>query len=551
VGAPSTGEVSSDAATVDAARSLGASRSGAWTIPLLVVVCTAGLAIWAIEPWPLGVFQDDGLYAILGKAIASGEGFRYLNLPDSPAATHYPPGYPLVLAMLWRLFPAFPANTAVFLFANVAFLCAAATGAWSFGQRRLGLSAGSSAAAALATVACVPALTFGVFVLSEPLFMALLFPVLLASERAADSGAPRDAALAGLLAGVLAMVRTMGIWVAPALVTVLVLRRRRAAAVVALAAMALTLVPWQIWVALHASDVPPVIVGKYGSYGGWLSSAISTEGPAFVVRVVWKNLGVLRANLWEMLGAPEALSRVAVMIATAAAVAVVAVLAVGTRHWVRRAPVTVCFVALYLAIVLIWPFEPTRFVWALLPLTGLAAAVTARSIINWRPNVMTGRTLRFATLGLMLIMATGYTVYNVRGFAHRSWTTGPRGFAARATPLVNWVRRATQPGDLLATDDDALVHLYSGRRTIPVGTFTPQEYLEGQSYDFATGQLELLLREFRPRYVLCGSAHCAMAARNLSLREPPLLRLVTPLERGVVFESVAASFAHAAYTRTP
>jgi hypothetical protein len=61
----------------------------------------------------------------------------------------------------------------------------------------------------------------------------------------------------------------------------------------------------------------------------------------------------------------------------------------------------------------------------------------------------------------------------------------------------------------------------------------------GQSYEFATGQLALLIREFNPRYVLCGSAHCAVAANNLLNRQPPLLRLVTPLARGVVFEVLA------------
>jgi hypothetical protein len=525
-----------DVTAIDASRVTAAPRL-AGAVPLLVAVCTAAVAIWAIEPWPVGVFQDDGIYAMLGKAIASGEGFHYLNLPDAPAATHYPPGYPLVLAMLWRLFPEFPANTAVFLFANVAFLCAAAVGVWSFGQQRLRLSSGIAATAALATVACVPVLMFGVFVLSEPLFLALLFPVLIAGERAADSGAPRDAALAGLLAGVLAMVRTMGVWVAVAIVIVLLLRRRRLASGVALAATALTLVPWQIWVAVHAGDVPPVIVGKYGSYGGWLSSAIRAEGPAFVVDVVLKNLAILRVNLWDMLGAPELLAR-PVLLATAGFVAAIALLAVGARQWFKTAPVTVCFVALYMAVVLAWPFEPTRFVWALLPLIGLAGAVAARSILQWHPLSMAGRTIRLSAIAAMLLMATGYAAYNARGFAQRSWTTAPRLFASRATPLVDWARRATQPGDLLATDDDALIHLYSGRKTIPVATFTPQEYLHGQSYDFATEQLEVLLRDFRPRYVLCGSAHCAVAASKLQKREPPLLRLVTPLERGVVYESV-------------
>jgi hypothetical protein len=518
--------------------------AGARITPLVVAVCTAALAMWAIEPWPVGVFQDDGLYAILGKALASGEGFRYLNLPGSPGATHYPPGYPLVLAILWRLFPAFPANTAVFVFANVGFLSAAAVGAWYFGHRRLGLRSSAAAVVALATVACVPALTFGVFVLSEPLFMALLLPVLLVSERAVDSGSPRDAALAGLLAGLLAMVRSIGVFVVPALVLVLLLRRRWAAAGVALMTAVLTLMPWQIWVAAHAEDVPAVLVGKYGSYSGWLSNAVSAEGAAFVAQVVWKNFGVLRANLWEMLGGgTEVPGQGIVLLATAAAIAVLALLATGAREWARRAPVTVCFTAMYMAIVLAWPFEPTRFVWVLLPLFGLAAAIGARTIVRRRPDALAGRVTRVAALAVVLLLATGYVVYNGRGFATRTWTTGPRFFAERASPLVEWARRATRPEDLLATDDDALVHLYSGRRTIPVGTFTPQEYLGGQSYDFATGQLEVLLREFQPRYVLCGSAHCAIAANNLLQRQPAILRLVTPLERGVVFERVDASLA--------
>jgi hypothetical protein len=519
-----------------------ATRTGTRVAPLLVAVLTAAVAIWAIEPWPVGVFQDDGLYTILGKSLARGDGFRYLNLPGAPSATHYPPGYPLLLAILWRLFPAFPANTAVFVFVNVAFLSVTAVGAWYFGHRRLGLGSNAAAIAALATVACVPALTFGVFVLSEPMFMALLLPVLLVGERAVDRGTMRDAAIAGLLAGLLALVRTLGAIVAPALVLVLALRRRWAAAAAAFAGAAVSIAPWQAWVGQHAGDVPPLLAGKYGSYGGWLSSAVSAEGPAFVVQVVMKNLGVLRANLWEMLGGgTDTPAPVIVLVATVAAFAVLALLGIGAREVARRAPVTVAFAAMYLGIVLAWPFEPTRFVWVLLPIIGVVAAVGARTIVRWRPASFPGQAARIAAMGAMLLLAAGYATYNARGFVGRIWTIGPQSFVQRASPLVDFALRGTGPDDLLATDDDALVHLYSGRRTIPVGTFTPQEYLVAQSYDFATEQLEDLLREFQPRFVLCGSAHCAIAANNLLQRQPAILRLVTPLERGVVFERLEPS----------
>ena len=80
------------------------------TIGVLVAAVALAIALVAVPNWPAGVFQDDGIYVILGKALATGEGYRYLNLPGAPYATHYPPGYPLFLALLWRVSPQFPQN---------------------------------------------------------------------------------------------------------------------------------------------------------------------------------------------------------------------------------------------------------------------------------------------------------------------------------------------------------------------------------------------------------------------------------------------------------
>ena len=47
---------------------------------------------------------DGAGYAILGEALASGRGYREINLPDSPRHAHFPPGYPAALALVWRSF---------------------------------------------------------------------------------------------------------------------------------------------------------------------------------------------------------------------------------------------------------------------------------------------------------------------------------------------------------------------------------------------------------------------------------------------------------------
>ncbi|MBC7897587.1 MAG: hypothetical protein H7066_19360, partial [Cytophagaceae bacterium] len=65
----------------------GASRVRA-LIPLGLGVLAATCVMLAIGPWPVGVFQDDGIYVVLAKSLATGEGYRFLQMPGAPNATH-------------------------------------------------------------------------------------------------------------------------------------------------------------------------------------------------------------------------------------------------------------------------------------------------------------------------------------------------------------------------------------------------------------------------------------------------------------------------------
>lgn len=59
--------------------------------------------LWAQSDALVGVFYDDGIYVTAGKALAEGQGYRHIHLPDAPPDVHHPPLYPLVLALAWRL----------------------------------------------------------------------------------------------------------------------------------------------------------------------------------------------------------------------------------------------------------------------------------------------------------------------------------------------------------------------------------------------------------------------------------------------------------------
>src|SRR5882672_5362187 len=105
-------------------------RATAWWSLALIGLAALGFAmgVLIIDGAPVGVFADDAFYVMLARSVAEGQGFRFLNLPGSPAATHFPPGYPLVLAGLWRMAPTFPANLIVFKAFNAICLAVIAVG---------------------------------------------------------------------------------------------------------------------------------------------------------------------------------------------------------------------------------------------------------------------------------------------------------------------------------------------------------------------------------------------------------------------------------------
>ncbi len=187
------------------------------------------VALAMVDTLPVGVFFDDGMYVILAKSLATGRGLRWLQLPGAPAATHFPPGYPFVLSLLWRLYPHFPANVVLFKVANACFLATAAGGIALFAQRRLRFSPWLAAAFAVAATAGLPTLALSGRVMSEPLFLALLIPTLLFAERVVDE--ERRAPVASLIAlgvfvGLVTLVRTNGIAIAGGVLIVLAARRR-------------------------------------------------------------------------------------------------------------------------------------------------------------------------------------------------------------------------------------------------------------------------------------------------------------------------------------
>lgn len=495
---------------------------------LVTLVC-----VWSIAPWPVGVFEDDGIYTVLARSLAEGNGFRLMNLPGEPHNTHYPPGYPLLLMVLWKLWPAFPDNVVLFKFANAALIGLVACGTWTLARRRGNFGVPAAFCLAVVGSLSVPVLYVAGVVMSEPLFMALLLPTLLLSDEVSTSGRPRDGFVLGILLGSLTMVRTMGALAVPAVLLVCCMRRRfRVATATALGAATL-IVPWQIWVAAFQHDVPNVFMGKYGSYTAWVVDGYARGGLPFAGEVFLLNVASIGTYIGEMLMPAEA-SWLRLLAFTVLCIPLVA----GAVALAKRAPAASLFLLAYITVVCFWPFSAWRFVVAIWPLIVLIVAMGVRSLWRGCPQSAGRRAARGVLFAALFALAVGYGAYTVTGYRDRSWEDFQRMKGERGKALAEWVSRNTGTADRVATDLDLIVYLYTGRQAVPANTFLPEEFLGPIPTAWHIDALRAIMDEYDPRFVIAGSMPSVQAARALVGASPPRLRLRSALPTELIFETL-------------
>ena len=501
-----------------------------WRTGLVVVGALAlatGLAV--VDARPVGVVHDDAMYVILARSLASGQGYRYLNLPGAPEATHFPPGYPALLAAVSWISPAFPANIAVFKALNALFLAVAAVLVARFAAGRA-MGRGWALALGATSAVSVPLLVLGSMVMSEPLFLALLLVLLPALESFAERPASaRTALLLGAALAACTLVRSHGMVLLPAVLLVLGVRRRwREAALIAIAAIA-CLLPWQMWSAAHSGHLPAPLLGNYDTYTSWWVRGLRVMGWGMVP----ETLGRTVPETLQMLGI--LFSPVRASFARNVTILLLGVLT-ATGAWTlwRRMPVTLLFLGGYAAIVLVWPFNPSRFVWGVWPLLLLLVMAGAHAAARLPSRV--APPARLALLASFVWVALGYAAYESRGIRGAWWSSIARANTARIAPAVQWTIDNTAPGDVLAAEDEGALYLYTGRRAVPVFSFTTAQYLRDHSAEQNAAEgLAPILQAYPVSTVIVGSRKTVDAADHLVNSPTPPIALRADFPGGVAY----------------
>jgi hypothetical protein len=435
------------------------------------VAAVSAVAILGDTNWSAPPRFDGAGYAVLARAWLSGQGYRAIDHPDRPRHTHFPPGYPLLLALTWHL-----AGTSTMAAHVVSALCTvgAALAAWWWFRR---LMAGPTALVlglALA-VNWLWARTGGA-IQSEPFYLLLGQLTILAAAR---GGGPSKlgrghSALIGMLLAACLLTRQVAIGLALAVLLDLTIQRRWRQALAVATTAAFLVAPWLAWM-VWAGPAGRTQAGLLLQGDGAWAHRLARQLLFYMQRIPDQLTGPFVEVATVFQHATDLRGRVVTIAAHIWAVSVTLAIAMG---WARtlgrpRRRLAGLIPLLSLSVLLLWPFtEAGRFLVPLIPCLLIGAVEGLTGLASWYVRVReAGPRLRQARLrlvasSLVLAVSLPYSVYLLYTGRARATEASHREFDA----ACDWLAaHGDRPGPVLSRHPGD-VFWRTGRQGLEVAT---------------------------------------------------------------------------------
>ena len=454
------------------------SRPGVIRSILFAILAGSSLLYYvALSPQRLGRGHDDSIYVTTAKALANGQGYRIISLPYEPAETKYPPFFPFLLSLIWRLYPHFPENLTWMILlsttATVTFLLM--TYRYLVGQRY------ATTWQALVVVVLV-AINWRMVILATSVYSEMLYAVLsLAVLHLAEKYESKQRnwmieMAIGVLMGVAFLTRSVGI-VLPAAVCVYYAMKRdwRRSLVVAVIS-GLFVIGWLLWSSTSRTPVEVLNVAYYTNYWRdinqvFTSMQANTGLPKVIViaSVIGKNALAL-----ILLSVPVVCLGIAYESVLYFGFAFLFV-AVGFIKQVRkRLRLLHIYLIFYLVINLPVPYTSyDRYLMPLLPFLLLFLISEVESLWALIRKQMVSREqitnkISAGFIGAALAVAVSIALYNSGSELY--WRVASASLKKGTQPsaedieAIRWINTNTASSDVLVAYRDAVYYLYTGRK---------------------------------------------------------------------------------------
>jgi hypothetical protein len=227
-------------------------------IGLAVAVAIAFLAIYIMRlDNVVGLVVDDAWYVLLAKALATGQGYTIINSPTPGIRPFYAPFFPALLSIFYRFSSGFPGNLMLLKSVSIVAMFGAGILAFFYFRRVREVPAYTALGIAAATV-LYPALVFLATsaVMSECVFTLLQLGALILIERAVaereNKGALKFAAFGALLVSAAFLTRPAGLGLLLGSLLYLLKEKVTRTLVVFAALVALLVGPWVLYSRIYA-----------------------------------------------------------------------------------------------------------------------------------------------------------------------------------------------------------------------------------------------------------------------------------------------------------
>lgn len=478
------------------------------TAALLLVTAAVLLTVYLLRLDPVvGQFKDDGWYVVLAKSLATGHGYNLINLPQHTGLYFYPPFFPFLLSLLYRILPEFPRNVALLksLSAFAMLLLPILVYRLLTAENRLPrhlaylVALTSSLAPPLVMLATSS-------LMSECVFTLLQFGALLFADRAWREGRDRigkPVLLSALFCCVAYLTRSIGIAVVIAIVLSFVLRRMFRSAAIVFSAFVFVAGIWSLYTHSRAHET----AGTPGGYSSQFWDRLAgSPGSKVTVRDlparVWQlttvmigdDVGALIVPSFYRFG-PESGEELLDMTAVVPAVSsntmhtpasmglAVAdqwislgfsiVVLIGFVVAAKRSVGPIEFAFLFsLMIIAVWPWSPIRLMAPLLPLIlyyllvgiarleNLVRSADLGSVKHWRAaRMVIACVLVFFLYDHIWYISSKHKDPNSPGYP--PWVRSFDDIQMAAT----WIREHTGENEVIVSDDAPLLYLYTNRAT--------------------------------------------------------------------------------------
>jgi hypothetical protein len=467
-------------------------------VGIACAACIAGNANWSAPPR-----YDGAGYAVLARALLERHSYRAIDQPHEPRHGHFPPGYPALLAAVWKI-TGISVRAAHLL--SVACTTVAVIASWWWFRRFMANDTALILGVAL-SVNWVWART-GSAILSEPLYMLLSQLAILAarSGRQRSSGwTPWTLALGVLLACCL-LTRHIGIGLLLAVLLDRIVARRWGETLTIAVVTGLVVLPWAAWLAVVGSDGGNQIGMLFAGNGSW-PLRIGRQLVFYIMRipdqltgpVVEVGTGVQASRVVRSMAGLWGLGATGIIIVGL----VIALLRPRTRLAALIPITTIC-------VLLAWPFtEAGRFLIPVVPCL-LVAGVEGLSgpfillARRRRLKLLPSRVRRIAA-SLLLGLSLPYSVYAVISGRARALEASQRDFDSACDWLVH---HGDRPGVVLSRHPGE-VFWQTGRQGLEVSTAE-----RPADQDAGSDSIARTIAQYQAAYLLIDRQRYAGAPRS-------------------------------------